>query len=241
MKNYNKTPIRKAQLYALMAYSDKYTKEQAEEIAYTMEYDALNEKTKADDSIQTGIKEIKMMILKNRLTIPAQNTPEVWDTIIEILVEIHDKWVQNNAKKFNRGNDTISKKKLFQHLPTAFIGIDELSKDLMFLAPMLEELGLNAGEMQLVSYGQFKPCEDLVKAYYRYVDKYKAKYGIKTVESLSNHIENCIMGRYAPLEPVDQDSRQRISYMEANVGTLVMSVVDKNQDCLGMLAMTSEY
>ena len=110
----------------------------------------------------------------------------------------------------------------------------------MFLAPFLEVIGLNAGEMELIPYGKFRPSEELVEAYYRYVEKYKERFGLKTVEGLSNHIENCLKGRYEPLDGIDEMSKRRIEYMESYVGLLVKTIIDKNEECFGMLPMSTE-
>ena len=104
MKNYQITPERKAHLYAMMAWSDKYTKEQAKEIAFTTEYSELNNITWAEDSITTGLMGLVGAIESGRLVMPANNSPEEWDIVIEILADIHDKWVRSNAKKYDRGN-----------------------------------------------------------------------------------------------------------------------------------------
>ena len=233
MKNYQITPERKAHLYAMMAWSDQYTKEQAEEIAYTTEYDKLNGITWAEDSITTGVKGIIDSIESNKLILPLNNTSEEWDVVVKILVDIHDKWVQSNAKKYDRGNEIKSNKNLFQHLPTALIGIDELSKDLMFLAPFLEELGLNAGKMNLVAYGSFKPSKELVEAYSRYVEEYKKTYKIETKEDLSRNVEDCLNGGYSALEIVDDVSKRRVEYMKKHIELLVDSILNKNPGSFG--------
>ena len=151
------TPERTAHLYALMAWNDSYTKEQAEEIAYTTKYEDLNGITWAETSIEAAIKGIKEKLLKDKTVlkkvdwskIKIESTEEVFDSIIKILEEIHDKWVVENAKKYNRGSEEKSNKNLFQHLPTALIGIDELAKDLMFLAPILKEMGIDKSNMPM--------------------------------------------------------------------------------------------
>lgn len=233
MKNYQITPERKAHLYAMMAWSDKYTKEQAEEIAFTTEYSELNNITWAEDSITTGLMGLVGAIESGRLVMPANNSPEEWDIVIEILADIHDKWVRSNAKKYDRGNETKSNKNLFQHLPTALIGVAELSKDLMFLAPFLEEMGLNAGHMNLVPYGEFKPSKELVDAYDRYVKNYKKKHGIETTDDLSKHIKNCVNGEYEALAPVDEVSNKRIEYMNGHIELLAGTVAEKNPGSFG--------
>ncbi len=233
MENYQITPERKAHLYALMAWSDKYTREQAEEIAFTTEYSQLNGITWAEDSITTGLVGIVESIESKRLVVPAQNSAEEWDVVVEILADIHDKWVRSNAKKYDRGNEVKSNKNLFQHLPTALIGVDELAKDLMFLAPFLEEMGLNAGEMDLVPYGAFKPSQELVDAYNRYVEKYKQAHGIVSQEDLSSHIEDCVSGGYDALEVVDEVSMKRVNYMQRHIDLLASTVSSKNPGSFG--------
>ena len=239
MKNYQIHPERKAHLYAMMAWSDKFTREEAEEIAFTTDYSKLNEITWAEDSITAGLSGILKAIDAGRLSIPAKNTPEEWDVVIGILAEIHDNWVKSNAKKHIRATEELSRENLFQHLPTALIGIDELAKDLMFLAPFLEEMGLNAGVMDLVPKGKFKPSGEVAKAYERYVEVYKRTYGIEIVEDLTGHIEDCINGEYSALEPVDEVSMNRIDYMQRHVGVLVQSVANKNPDSFGAMPMSN--
>ena len=226
-----------AHLYALMAWSDQYTKEQAEEIAFNTEIDELCKITNAKESIFTAISGIINEFEDTRTR--RNPTEEDWDTVIKILVKIHNAWVKSNPHKYNRGNVEKSDKKLFQHLPTALIGIDELSLDLMFLAPFLEVMGIHAGEMELVAYGSFKPCQEIVDAYARYVEKYKAKHDITTVEKLSNHIEDCIAGEYEPLACCDEVSQNRIDYMNGNIGLLTMTVTKKNPEAFGTLQMSS--
>ena len=239
MKKYQITPERKAHLYALMAWSDKYTKEQAEEIAYTTEYSELDNITYAEGSISTAFDGVAQMFSAERL-VSSESSPKDWDIVIKILMKIHNKWVEDNAKKYDRGNEEKSNKNLFQHLPTALIGIDELAKDLMFLAPFLEVIGLNVGEMELVPYGKFKPSEDVVEAYNRFVEKFKRIRRIETVEDLSRYIEGCLDGSCGHLVPVDEVSKKRVDYMQRHVGLLVESVVDKNEKCFGMLPMSTE-
>ena len=77
MKNYQITPERKAHLYAMMAWSDQYSKEQAEEIAFTTEYSELNGITWAEDSITTGLMGLVESIESGKLVNPANNTSEL--------------------------------------------------------------------------------------------------------------------------------------------------------------------
>ena len=88
-------------------------------------------------------------------------------------------------------------------------------------------------------YGSFKPCKEIVDAYRRYVEKYKAKRDITTVEKLSKHIEDCIAGEYEPLACCDEASQNRIDYMNGNIGLLTMTVIQKNPEAFGDLQMSS--
>lgn len=231
-----------AHLYALLAWNS-YTKEQAEEIVYNTEYDELNNITWAETSIQTAIQGIKEKLLVNQdfpehidwEKFEIAESIEVYDTVIQILQDIHDKWVVENPHKFNRGSEEKSNKNLFQHLPTALIGIEEISKDLMFLAPMLREMGLDVGEMDLIAYGAFKPSRKIIKAYNRYVEDYKEKNSIYSTRELELHIKDCINGLYSPLTPYSTDGQNRLNYMIDHVDILTSEVIEKNNisfDCL---------
>ena len=81
-------PERKAHLYALMAWSNQYSKEQAEEIAYTSNIEELRRLTNATNSIEAAINGIidnfKEPLIK---TNPSEND---WDIVIKILDKIHN-------------------------------------------------------------------------------------------------------------------------------------------------------
>lgn len=237
------TPERTAHLYALMAWNDSYTREQAEDIAYTKGYEELNSITWAETSIQAAIKGIKENLLKDKILpekidwskIKIESNEEVFDSIIKILEVIHDKWVVENAKKYNRGTEEKSNKNLFQHLPTALIGIDELAKDLMFLAPILKEMGVNTGEMDLSSYGTFKPNEEVINAYNRYIQKYKEENKISSIEELDLHIKDCVYGAYKALKPISDVGKERLKFMRDRIELLSNTVMKKNQAEFGKL------
>ena len=245
MKNYKFSATKKANLYALMAWSDKYSREEAEELVNSLDISELEKITYATESIEIAINGVIEKLLEGLITnhnedksSDSKDLDLEWDSVIRILVNIHDKWVKSNPQKYDRGSKEKSNKNLFQHLPTGLIGIDELAKDLMFLAPFLEELGLNAGEMELEPYGSFKPSEDVIKAYDRYVERIKKAYGIESVEDLSMFIEGCLDGGYYyPLNPVDEISEARNEYMQKNIGVLVMAVANKNKKAFGSLPM----
>ena len=235
------TPKRTAHLYALMAWNDSYSVEDAKEIAYTTPYKDLDNITYAETSIIAAIDGIKKYLLTNKKiqidkqTGKIQPSQAVYDTVIKIITKIHDKWVVENAKKYDRGNPVKSDKNLFQHLPTALIGIDEVAKDLMFLAPIMEKMGVSIGEMELSAYGAFKPNEQVVEAYNKYVTRYNQKHGIKTKEDLDKHIDDCISGGYDSLKPTNEKGEERISYMQDRIPLLRNAVINKNDHVFGGL------
>ena len=59
--------------------------------------------------------------------------------ILNILSEIHDRWVENNASKFNKEG---REGKRYQHLPLELIGWKEVKADLLFLEPVLNAIGV---------------------------------------------------------------------------------------------------
>ena len=235
------TPKRTAHLYALMAWNDQYSLEEAERIAYTTPYKELDSITYAETSINASIDGIKNHLLTNKdIKIDKKNgkiepSTEVYDSVIKILTKIHDKWVMENAKKYDRGNPVKSDKNLFQHLPTALIGVDEVAKDLMFLAPIMEKMGVNVGEMELTAYGAFKPNQEVKKAYNRYVEMYNEVHEIKSKDDLDKHIDNCIEGGYKPLLPTNEKGEERIAYMQDRIALLRNTVIKKNDDMFGPL------
>ena len=239
------TPGRRAHLYARMAWNGDVTAEAEEKWAEETPYEQLDGKSYAETSVIAAAEGIQRLfgIAVNPQTIGTGKiapTPENYDKVIEILVGIHDKWVVENAKKYNRGDEAKSNKNLFQHLPTALIGLDEVAKDLMFLAPFLEDMGLNVGEMELQPYGAFKPNAKLTEAYQRYVQKYKDEKGIETQEDLLKHIDDCVEGAYEPLVPMNEMGVQRVGYMKFHEDILQETVCKKNDVEFGKLPTEDE-
>ena len=168
------------------------------------------------------------------------NSSESYDKVVDILVEIHDKWVKKKEKKYDRGNEEKSDKNLFQHTPTALIGLDEVAKDLMFLAPFLKEMGLNAGEMKLETYGSFIPSSEVAEAYQRYVQKYMEENNIYSKEDLENHLKECINGKYLPLNGDSEMAMKRKQYMNKKMEKVVATVESKNPEKVGSLPSQGE-
>lgn len=183
----NLSVVKKIHVYALMAWNGKDYNE-ALNLADTMSCEKLNSYTDAFGSIiaaKLGIEkyllngqEIKMEYLtgseivpenyfKNLGTLILQNMSraQVMTSIMLILQEIHNVWIySNNVKKDNRD---INKKhyRMFQNLPIQMIGLEEAAKDLMFLAPMLDIMGIKVGEMEQCPWGKFIPTEEISKTY----------------------------------------------------------------------------
>lgn len=228
------TPGRRAHLYARMAWNGDVNLEDEENWVASAQYAELDGKSYAESSVVAAVEGIQKTFGVEVVpdAIVAEKiapTPENYDKIIEILVKIHDNWVKQNAKKYNRGNEEKSNKNLFQHLPTALIGLDEVAKDLLFLAPFLEDMGMDVGQMDLVPYGSFTASKKVAEAYQRYVERYKAAEGIKTQEDLLKHIDDCIEGAYEPLLPNDEMGVQRVAYMKFHEEVLKNSVCKKNE------------
>ena len=239
------TPGRKAHLYARMAWNGDVKLEEEEKWAKETPYGELDSKSYAETSVKAAAEGIRRRFgisvdPQSQTSTKLTPTPENYDTIIEILVDIHNKWVGENPKKYNRGTEEKSNKNLYQHLPTALIGLDEVSKDLLFLAPFLEDMGLDVGQMELAPYGSFKPSSKISEAYQRYVQKYKAEQGIETQEDLTQHIDDCIEGAYEPLVPNDEMGVQRVGYMKFREDILTEEVCQKNAEEFGRLPMSTE-
>lgn len=214
---------REAQFYALMEWKGK-TKEEATEIIVNNDFDVVDSKYEVYSKSSVTTAEMKV---KEYAELLKGKNP--YKAIVEIVASIHNKWVTDNAKKYDRGNVQKSEKQIFQHLPTALIGLDEVAKDLMFLAPFLAKQGINVGEMSKVPYGGFKPSEKFKSAYDEYVEEYKTKHKLETKDDLASHIEK-ITENYEPLKGKDETSKKRKAYMKNPkiVAILVDEVAEKN-------------
>ncbi len=224
---------KQAHLYALLAWNKEYDKESAEKLIDEKELSELSGITWADGSIAAAKKGIEEKDIKGKLE---KNPEEVYDAIIEILADIHDQWVKDNPHKFDRKDEQKSEENIFQHLPTAMIGVDELSKDLMFLAPFLQEMGIDVGEMQMRAEGNFIPNKAVVDAYQKYVEAYREKHGIFTENDLRDDITKSINGAYEPLKPKNvaeqkkESAMPRLRYMAKRTKLLTEAVVAKNPE-----------
>lgn len=147
----------------------------------------------------------------------------VADGIMSILGDIHDAWVSSNAKKYNRDAEK-GDQRLFQHLPTQLIGLDEVAKDAMFLAPILAKLGIEIGELQQAPYGAFVPSKGLAKAYEQYSQSYLAEKGLNK-DNLQEKMAK-VIGDYAPLQNESDIDKARRDYMLQRVDLLATQTVE---------------
>lgn len=209
-------------------HAAKYPKESLKSfetaVAFVKEYgyEYAENVTYAKDSIETAVEGINKNFSlegtkhsdysKNKV----QCSNADYDKIIEILAGIHDKWVATQAKKYDRdANEEGSRKdrRLIQHMSTELIGLDELLFDLAFVAPYLESMGFNVGEITSESWGNgFKSSPEIKAAYDRYVEKKLSKV-LSGETELEEYIDKQINGEYAPLQGTDEKSIARKTYM----------------------------
>ena len=95
--------------------------------------------------------------------------------ILNILSEIHDKWVEGNASKFNKEG---REGKRYQHLPIELIGWKEAKADLLFVKPVLNAIGVEVNE------------EKLQTEFNRHCAEYIVAHNIDSHEKLEEHILN---------------------------------------------------
>lgn len=179
--------VKKTHVYALMAWNGK-DYDEALNMAETMSCEELNTYTDAFGSIMAaklGIEkyllngqEIKMEYLIGTKAVPKnyfknlgtqilQNMSrvQVMTSIMMILQEIHNVWISSNDVKKDDININKEYYRSFQNLPIQMIGIKEVAKDLMFLAPMLDIMGIEVGEMEQRPWGKFIPTEEISNIY----------------------------------------------------------------------------
>lgn len=92
------------------------------------------------------------------------------DMIMDSLFDVHDDWVAKNEKKF------YERDKKHQHMPSELIGWKEVKKDLLFVRPIYEALGIKVNE------------EELEQVYNGRVKEFFLSRGIKNTRDLSDAI-----------------------------------------------------
>lgn len=112
-------------------------------------------------------------VIKDELGFNGEQTiDDEADMVISVLSTIHDGWVQDNQKKF------FARDKKYQHMPIELIAWKEAKIDLLFLRPILSDMGLN---MVLND-------EILESAYDRKVERFFKEKGATDISELKEHI-----------------------------------------------------
>ena len=221
-------PDIQVQIYAMVAWNGK-TMEEAEKIAedaikkYNGDedkaFDELDKQVYASTSILTALEGIQ----RHEQELQGDDK---YMAVMKILEEIHDKWVKDHPAKYQRKTPQQSIDQLYQHLQTEMIGVDEVAKDLMFLAPFLE---FEVGKMQEHPYGLYIPCKEVSDAYDRFAKNFFDKYKIVTIEDLKEGMPEIITG-YQFLLGEDDTSKARVEFMLGNVDALVREVVERQSE-----------
>ncbi len=218
-------PDLQAQIYAMVAWNGKTMEEAEALVQETIDrfngdenkaFEEIDKNVWATSSIVTAMQGIE----EHMDELQGEGK---YDAIIEILTGIHDKWVSENTKKYDRGNPEKSQKQIFQHLPTELIGVDEVAKDLMFLAPFLS---FEVGQMQTGAYGSFVPSQEIVDAYNRAAKKFLEEHKIVAEEDLRKALPS-IIDEYKPLHGEHELTQARLDYMNASLDRLTQTVVAK--------------
>jgi len=245
----NLSAVKQAHVYALMSWNGM-DYNQASEIANSSTCEELNNQSYALDSIlaaKKGIEqhllkgqELKMEYLAGEAPVPEgyfenlgkqisqqMSREQIMTSVMTILKEIHDNWVSNNAKKYNRDAEKQDRR-LFQHLPIQMIGMEEVAKDLMFLAPILEVLGIHVGEMQQQAWGQFVPTQEVSSTYEMFSEESLKNKGISP-NNLASELPS-IIDSYPPLQGTSEIDKARKEYMLNRVPLLSNQVCN----CMSM-------
>ena len=221
-------PDIQVQIYAMVAWNGK-TMEEAEKIAEDAIKKYNGDEDKAFDELDTQVY-AKTSILTALEGIQRHEQELQGDdkymAVMKILEEIHDKWVKEHPGKYNRGNPKKSLDQIYQHLQTEMIGVDEVAKDLMFLAPFLD---FEVGKMEKHPGGLYIPCKEVSDAYDRFAKNFFDEYKIVTIEDLKEGMPEIITG-YQSLLGEDDTSKARVEFMLGNVDTLAREVVERQSE-----------
>lgn len=177
----------------------------------------LNALTNADESISTAKKAII-----SRFDDFYSN--KRYMAVIEACADIHNKWVHDNEHKYDR-DASNGDKRLYQHLPTALIGLDELAKDMIFLQPYLSEMGIDIGSFNKETK-EFEPIKEVQVAYERYKQDFEKQY--KDLDKSKEEILQDIINHYPALNSKTELAQKRIDYMNERADLLASQIEDRN-------------
>lgn len=212
------TPEKVAIAYSLVSWDGK-TGSQAKSTVMSMSEDEVSKRASENASIVIARREVASHIeeLKGK---------NKYACILQILEKIHDTWVEQNVKKYDRGTPDKSQKKIFQHLPLAMIGEAEMALDLMFLAPFLKEAGIRVGKMSEEPYGSFATTKAMSEAYTKYVKQFLRANNIKNTKDMRKNIE-AIIDSYPSLHTGAELDAKRLAYMKDKLPLLCQEVTSK--------------
>ena len=181
--------------YYALRYFFKYSHKRAYELVSKSSYEKINKITNVQTSLEQLVESFKKYFLND---FPSDNLMDVivGNAVVDkdysinmsnyiyksnnkslfniylkvfcIANDIHDKWVMENAYKYNRDINL-----LFQHLPLALIGEKELRKDLIFIEPLFNKLGIS---LINISYRKYYISNTIYSIYCNYLEFYLNKY-----------------------------------------------------------------
>lgn len=123
---------------------------------------------------------------------------DVYDVILDIAEELHNKWVLENAMAFE--TEQIDEN-LFRHLPFELVGFNEVGESLLFVLPIMNRFRIacvgigpsNVNNKVCISFS----IED---RYIKRVNKFQAKIDMKSEEDFKNQLPSIIKA-YESLDP----------------------------------------
>ena len=160
------SPYRQIVYSALLNWGMAEDEEEAYGIASGFSLKELEEKVGATKSINAGLSAIAKLVGLNLSDLNkytySDNRDDVSinfvleqlskvnfadESVISVLNEIHKSWVFDKFEaNFNKQG---REDRQFQHLPTELIGWEEVKKDLLFVTPILESMGVKLDEEKL--------------------------------------------------------------------------------------------
>ncbi len=164
------TPYRVVAKNALMSWNG-LSEDEAQKIIETSTFDELESQVYAKNSVVYAVEAIAnyfgnsseliglmkdaalgdkqddiYLFCENSYELIGDSLNKVGFSVIDILANVHDGWVKDNAKKFNREG---RENKKYQHLPIEMIGWKEAKADLLFVEPILDAMGIKVDEQKL--------------------------------------------------------------------------------------------